>query len=360
MSNTNQTNIFDQIEAMGHEQVMFFNDNETGLKGIIGIHNTTLGPALGGTRVWKYDNEQAAINDVLRLSRGMTFKSSIIGINLGGGKAVIIDNPNAKKDEPFWRRYGKFVENLGGKYITAEDVGTSTQFMEYISMETKHVMGKPFYLGGSGDPSPVTAYGVYLGMKASQKKLTGNDSLEGKKILVQGVGHVGQFLIEHLNKENANIMIADINENNLKSVTSRYKAEVIDVNVVYDTDMDIYAPCALGATVNDNTIEKLKCSIISGAANNQLQDELVHGRRVKARGILYAPDFLINAGGVVNCYTEIDGYSKERTYGITENIYKQTLDIFNVADNSEKGTQEVALEIAMARINSIGKLRQVR
>jgi len=181
MSTENQSNIFDQIEAMGHEQVMFFNDNETGLKGIIGIHNTTLGPALGGTRVWKYDNEQAAINDVLRLSRGMTFKSSIIGINLGGGKAVIIDNPKAKKDEPFWRRYGKFVENLGGKYITAEDVGTSTQFMEYISMETKHVMGKPFYLGGGGDPSPVTAYGVYLGMKASQKKLTGNDSLEGKK-----------------------------------------------------------------------------------------------------------------------------------------------------------------------------------
>lgn len=360
MNNTNQTNIFDQIEAMGHEQVMFFNDNETGLKGIIGIHNTTLGPALGGTRVWKYDNEQAAISDVLRLSRGMTFKSSIIGINLGGGKAVIIDNPKAKKDEPFWRRYGKFVENLGGKYITAEDVGTSTQFMEYISMETKHVMGKPFYLGGSGDPSPVTAYGVYLGMKASQKKLTGNDSLAGKKILVQGVGHVGQYLIEHLNKENANIMIADINEDNLKSVTSRYKAEIIGVNDVYDADMDIYSPCALGATLNDDTIDKLKCSIVAGAANNQLQDELIHGRKIKEKGILYAPDFLINAGGVVNCYTEIDGYNKERTFSITDNIYQQTIDIFSAADNSEKGTQEVALEIAMARINSIGKIRQVR
>ena len=360
MSNSNQTNIFDQIEEMGHEQVMFFNDNETGLKGIIGIHNTTLGPALGGTRVWRYENEQSAINDVLRLSRGMTFKSSIIGINLGGGKAVIIDNPKAKKDEPFWRRYGKFVENLGGKYLTAEDVGTSTQFMEYISMETSHVMGKPFYLGGSGDPSPVTAYGVYLGIKASQKKLTGSDSLEGKKIMVQGVGHVGQYLIELLAKENAEILIADINEANLKNVTSKFKATVIGVNDVYVTDMDIYAPCALGATVNDTTIEKLKCSIIAGAANNQLQDEFIHGRRLKEKGILYAPDFLINAGGVVNCYTEIDGYNKERTYSITENIYKQTIDIFNTAENSEKGTQEVALEIAMERINSIGKIRQTR
>lgn len=360
MSNSNQTNIFDQIEAMGHEQVMFFNDNETGLKGIIGIHNTTLGPALGGTRVWRYENEQSAINDVLRLSRGMTFKSSIIGINLGGGKAVIIDNPKAKKDEPFWRRYGKFVENLGGKYITAEDVGTSTQFMEYISMETKHVMGKPFYLGGSGDPSPVTAYGVYLGIKASQKKLTGNDSLEGKKIMVQGAGHVGQFLIELLAKENAEILVADIKEENLKQVTSKFKASVIGVNDVYDADMDIYAPCALGSTLNDNTIDKLKCSIIAGAANNQLQDELIHGRKLKEKGILYAPDFLINAGGVVNCYTEIDGYNKDRTYSITENIYQQTIDIFNTADNSEKGTQEVALEIAMNRINSIGKIRQTR
>ncbi|MGB0885057.1 MAG: Glu/Leu/Phe/Val family dehydrogenase [Chitinophagales bacterium] len=360
MDNNKQTNVFDQIESMGHEQLMFFNDNETGLKGIIGIHNTTLGPALGGTRIWKYENEQAAINDVLRLSRGMTFKSSIIGINLGGGKAIIIDNPKAKKNEPFWRRYGKFVENLGGKYITAEDVGTNTQFMEYISMETKHVMGKPFYMGGSGDPSPVTAYGVYLGMKASQKKLTGNDSLTGKKIMVQGVGHVGQYLIELLAKENAEILIADINEDNLKSVTSNYKAEVIDVNNVYNTEMDIYAPCALGATVNDSTIDNLKCSIIAGAANNQLQDELIHGRKLKEKGILYAPDFLINAGGVVNCYTEIDGYSKEKTYGITDNIYQQTIDIFNAADNSEKGTQEVALEIAMERINSIGKIRQVR
>lgn len=360
MNNSNPTNVFDQIEALGHEQVMFFNDNETGLKGIIAIHNTTLGPALGGTRIWKYENEQAAINDVLRLSRGMTFKSSIIGINLGGGKAIIIDNPNAKKDEPFWRRYGKFVENLGGKYITAEDVGTNTQFMEYISMETKHVMGKPFYLGGSGDPSPVTAYGVYLGMKASQKKLTGNDSLAGKKILVQGVGHVGQYLIEHLNKENANILIADINENNIKTVTANYKVEVIDPSKVYETAMDIYSPCALGATINDQTVDALKCSIVAGAANNQLLDEKIHGRKLKERGVLYAPDFLINAGGVVNCYTEIDGYSKERTYGITENIYNQTLAIFDAAQQSEKGTQEVALEIALNRIQSIGKIRQIR
>lgn len=358
-NNQTKTNVFDQIEAMGHEQVMFFNDNETGLKGIIGIHNTTLGPALGGTRVWRYENEQEALTDVLRLSRGMTFKSSIIGINLGGGKAIIIDNPKAKKNEPFWRRYGKFVENLGGKYITAEDVGTSTQFMEYIAMETQHVMGKPFYMGGSGDPSPVTAYGVYLGIKASQKQRSGSDSLEGKKILVQGVGHVGQFLTEHLAKEGAKIMIADINENNIKSVTAKHKVDVIDVNDVYDADMDIYAPCALGATINDNTIDKLKCNIVAGAANNQLLDEKIHGRKLKEKGIIYAPDFLINAGGVVNCYTEIDGYNKEKSFSLTNNIYQQTLDVFSAANQSSKGTQEVALEIAMERINQIGKIKQV-
>ena len=345
---------------MGHEQVMFFNDESTGLKGIIGIHNTTLGPALGGTRLWRYENEQDAITDVLRLSRGMTFKSAISGINLGGGKAVIIDSDKATKGEAFWRRYGKFVDNLGGKYITAEDVGTNTQFMEYVSCETKHVAGVPEYLGGSGDPSPVTAYGVYLGMKAGQKALTGNDSLSGKKIAVQGVGHVGQYLINHLAKENADIYIADINEANIKLVTSKHKVTVVEPNDIYGIEMDIYAPCALGATINDTTLDILKCSIIAGAANNQLADEQKHGNALVKKGIIYAPDFLINAGGVINCFAEVEGYNEARAFGATEKIYTQTLSILERSASEQKSAHEVALEIAMDRINSIGKIRQTR
>lgn len=359
MKQTKSNSIFDTIESMGHEQIMFFNDNATGLKGIIGIHNTVLGPALGGTRVWKYKNENEAITDVLRLSRGMTFKSAISGINLGGGKAVIIDNPNARKDEPFWRRYGKFVNNLGGKYITAEDVGTNTKYMEWIADETSFVSGKPDYLGGGGDPSPVTAYGVYLGIKASQKKLSGSDALAGKKIAVQGVGNVGRHLIDFLVKDGAEIIISDINEANIKEVTAKHKVTVVEINEIYGVVADIYAPCALGASINDATIPQFKFSIIAGAANNQLEDEKLHGNMLKEKGIIYAPDFLINAGGVINCYAEVHGYNRERAFGNTENIYYQTLKVLNKSDESGKSSHEVALEIAMERIESIGKINQV-
>jgi leucine dehydrogenase len=353
-------NVFEKMENMEHEQLMFFNDNKTGLKGIIAIHNSVLGPALGGTRLWHYTNEQEALNDVMRLSRGMSFKSAISGIHLGGGKAVIIDNPKATKGEAYWRSYGKFVDNLGGKYITAEDVGTNTQFIEYISLETKHVAGKPSYLGGGGDPSPVTAYGVYLGMKAAQKQLSGSDSLMGKKIGVQGVGNVGQYLIDHLYKEGADIFISDINELNLKSVSSKYKVEVVAPKDIYGIDMDIYAPCALGASINDDTIPMLKCSVIAGAANNQLAEEDRHGDILKDKGIIYAPDFLINAGGVINCYIETVGYDRERAMIATEKIYSQTCAVLEYASKQNKNSQEVALEIAMNRIEDIGNIRQRR
>ena len=359
MSQNQPTSIFDALKNMGHEQIMCFNDEATGLKGVIGIHNTTLGPALGGTRVWKYNNEQEAINDVLRLSRGMTFKSAISGINLGGGKAVIIDHAGAKKDEAFWRRYGKFVNNLGGKYITAEDVGTNTQFMEWVSMETKHVAGKPDYLGGGGDPSPVTAYGVYLGMKAGQKKLTGSDSLSGLKISVQGVGNVGQYLVDHLVKEGAKVFISDINTANIDKVVNKHKVEVVAPENIYNLDVDIYAPCALGATLNDDTLPVLKCSVIAGAANNQLLDEKKHGDWLAEKGIVYAPDFLINAGGVINCYAEVHGYNEARAFGDTETIYNQTLKVLDKAMSQKRNVQEVAIEIAMERINAVGKINQV-
>ena len=342
-----------------HEQVVFCQDKSSGLKAIIAIHNTTLGPALGGTRMWNYNNEIEALNDVLRLSRGMTFKASISGLNLGGGKAVIIGDSYTQKSEALFRRFGKFVESLSGKYITAEDVGISPKDMEWVSMETKHVSGLPKTLGGSGDPSPVTAYGVYMGMKAAAKKQYGSDNLGGKKIVVQGVGHVGETLVKHLSNEGALVTIADINQDRVSSIAKEYGTLVVEGDAIYDTDMDIYAPCALGATLNDNTIERLKCSVIAGAANNQLQDEILHGRRLMEKGILYAPDFLINAGGLINVYREVTGTSEARAMELTENIYQTTTDIFNRSNAEGLTPQEAAMGIAKDRIEAIAKIKSV-
>lgn len=340
-----------------HEQVVYCNDPETGLKAIVAVHNTVLGPALGGTRMWHYKTEGEALNDVLRLSRGMTYKAAISGLNLGGGKAVIIGDNRKDKSEALFRKFGRFVNNLNGKYITAEDVGTSTKDMEYIAMETKHVTGLPESMGGGGDPSPVTAYGVYMGMKASAAFAWGNDSLAGKKILVQGVGHVGENLVKNLVKENAVVYITDINEEQLKKVSSEYKAQVVAADKIFDLDIDIYAPCALGATLNTENINKLKCSVIAGAANNQLADENIHGPMLIDRGIIYAPDFLINAGGLINVYSELIGYNRQRALTQTEHIYNVTLDIFRKATKEGISTQQAAIQMAEKRIRDIGKVK---
>jgi leucine dehydrogenase len=342
--------VFAMIEPMEHEQVMFFNDKETGLKGIIAVHNTVLGPSLGGCRIWNYDNESDALWDVLRLSRGMTFKSSISGINLGGGKAVIIGNPKVKRDEAFWRRFGKFVDSLNGKYITAEDVGTSTEVMSIVMQETKHVTGKPISAGGTGDPSPSTAYGVFLGLKASVKEAFGTDNLEGKKVAVQGVGHVGHGLVGHLTKAGAKVFITDINKVNLEATAKEFNSTVVGPHEIYDLDVDVYAPCALGATVNSDTIATLRCAVIAGAANNQLADENLHGQMLLDKGILFAPDFLINAGGVINCYREVHNLSEVETKQHIENIYTRTLDIFKKSKAEKIPTQEAAIKMAVERI----------
>ncbi len=358
LEKTNQLSVFDQVTNMGHEQVVYCYDEATGLKAIIGIHNTVLGPALGGTRIWQYQSEEAALKDVLRLSRGMTFKNAISGLNLGGGKAVIIGDAASIKSEALFRRFGRFVESLSGRYITAEDVNMKTTDIEYVAMETKNVAGLPEVLGGGGDPSPVTAFGTYMGMKATVKKAYGNDRLEGKKIGVQGVGQVGKYLVDYLKKENAKVYISDINDQKLAAVSKVHGATVIAEEDFYDLDMDIYAPCALGATLNDQTLQKLKCKVVAGAANNQLADEKVHGKLLDEKGILYAPDFLINAGGVMNCYAEyVGGYKREKVYKQAEKIYDITTNILDTAKRDGITTHEAALSLALQRIKDIGNVK---
>jgi leucine dehydrogenase len=359
VKNIEDTNLIEnpviaQMSKYNHEQLLFCNDNATGLKAIIAVHNTVLGPALGGTRMWMYANEMEALNDVLRLSRGMTYKNSISGLNLGGGKAVIIGDSRSMKSEALFRRFGKFVNSLAGKYITAEDVGISPTDMTWVSMETEHVVGLP---GKSGDPSPVTAHGTYVGMKACAKEQFGSDSLSGKKIAVQGVGHVGEYLVAALAKENAEIFISDIHEPSLKRVAETYGAKVVGLDEIYDIDMDIYAPCALGATVNDDTLSRLKCSIIAGAANNQLKNESEHGVAVMDKGMIYAPDFALNAGGVINCYSEVKGFSSEWAMGKAEDIYETIANIVKRSKTEGVPTYQIANKMAEERIAAIGNVK---
>ena len=345
--------LFAGLETTQHEQIVFCQDNATGLKAIIAVHNTVLGPGLGGTRFWYYAHEKDAVRDALRLSRGMTYKASVAGLNLGGAKAVIIGDPKTMKSEALMRKFGRFVENLNGKYITAEDVGTTTRDMEYVAMETDHVVGLPESMGGGGDPSPVTAYGVYMGIKASAKQAYGNDSLAGKSVAVMGIGKVGMHLCEYLHKEGVKIYVADINDGALKYAADHFGAIPVSADDMLGLEVDIFAPCALGAILNDNTLPKLKCQIIAGAANNQLEDEVIHGNILKERGIIYAPDFVINAGGLINVYSEYNGYVREQAMSQTENIYNTILDIYKMADAHGLNNQQAAIKHAEKRIHDM-------
>lgn len=343
--------VFGQVSFDGHEQVVFCNDKDTGLKAIIGIHNTVLGPALGGTRMWNYANEWEALNDVLRLSRGMSFKSSISGLNLGGGKAVIIGDAKTQKTPELMRKFGEYVNSLSGKYITAEDVGMETKDMDTVREVTQYVTGISEEKGGSGNPSPITAYGVFMGLKAATKYRFGSDNLEGKKVLVQGIGHVGEVLVQHLTESGAIVTIADINEDRLHAVGQKYGAKIFTGEDLYSAEVDIYAPCALGATINDATIHKIQAKVIAGAANNQLANEEIHGAILKDKGILYAPDFLINAGGVINVYSELANLTRAQVMEKTENIYNTSLEIFKFAETNNITTHQAAMSIAQKRID---------
>ncbi len=352
--------IFENMGKRGHEEVVFCQDRDTGLKAIVAIHNTTIGPALGGCRMWNYESEADALKDVLRLSRGMSYKAAIAGLNLGGGKAVIIGNSKKEKNEILFRSFGRFVQGLAGRYITAEDVGTSVKDMEWVRMETRYVTGISRALGGSGDPSPVTALGTCSGIKAAVKKQLGKDSLNDLKICVQGLGHVGYHLCRYLHREGVKLVVTDINKDLVNRVVNEFDASVINSKDLYGADVDIYAPCALGATLNSQTIPKLKCSIVAGAANNQLKKEDEHSTMLKNRGILYAPDYAINAGGLINVANEIEGYNRERAFTqAKEGIYDTLITIFNQAENDNVTTHMAALKVAKKRISDVSKLKNV-
>ena len=349
--------IFKELNSRGHEQIAFFNDPYSGLKGIAAIHNTTLGPALGGCRMWNYKTEEEAIIDVLRLSKGMTYKASIAGLNLGGGKAVIIGDPKKDKTEKLFRSFGRFVEGLGGRYITAEDVGTNIHDMENVKIETNYVTGIAKSLGGSGDPSPVTAFGVYMGIKASVKEKLNKSSLNGLRISVQGLGHVGTHLVELLNKDGAEILVTDIDKKRINYIVEKYGCQYIDPKDIINQDVDIYAPCALGATINKDSIPHLRCKIIAGGANNVLQEADRDSQLLTKKNILYAPDYVINAGGLINVANELEGYDKEKAFNQAEKIYDTLMGVFKRAKKESITTTEAASLQAEDRIKKIATLK---
>src|SRR2546430_155819 len=298
--------LFDTLAEMGHEEVVMCSDPSVGYKGILAVHSTKLGPALGGTRFWQYATDEEAITDALRLSRAMTYKNAVAGLHLGGGKSIIIGDNKTKDREPLFRAHGRHVESLGGRYITAEDVGTSTADMEFIRAETSHVTG---LMGKSGDPSPVTAFGVYRGINACAKHHYGSDSPSGETIAIQGAGNVGYHLAGLLYKEGAKLIVTDIDAGRVQRVVQECQATAVAADAIYGQQDDIFAPCALGAIINDETIPQLKVEIVAGGANNVLAEER-HGDELEAKGILYAPDYVINGGGLINVNAELDRWSR--------------------------------------------------
>ncbi len=346
--------VFRELTKREHEQVLFTYEPASGYRGIIAIHDTTLGPSLGGCRFWNYESEEEALIDVLRLSRAMSYKASVAGLNLGGGKSVIIGDNSVKRREMIFRAHGRAVESLHGRYITAEDVGTSVEDMDYVHMETEYVVG---IAGRSGDPSPVTAYGVYRGMKACAQKRYGDDSLKDKSVAIQGVGHVGYYLCENLAAEGTKLFVTDIHEEKVGNVVEDFGAEAVATDDIIEVDANIFAPCALGAVISEETIPKLKVDIIAGAANNQLatpdDDQLL-----KQRGILYAPDYVINAGGLINVYSELAGWSTDRSKRKAGEIYSTLLAIFKVAEEQKLTSRDAANHIAERRIELVGKLHR--
>jgi len=346
--------LFALLEEHEHEQVSLVYEPSSGYRGIIAIHDTTLGPALGGTRFWNYSNDREALIDCLRLARGMTYKAAVSGLNLGGGKSVIIGDNKIRNREPIFRAHGRHVKALGGRYITAEDVGTSVGDMEFIKAETNHVTG---LIGKSGDPSPVTAFGIYRGIKACAHHRYGDDALNGKVVAIQGCGHVGYYLASLLYKEGAELIATDIDPLKLKTVVDDYRAQAVAPDDIYGVQANIFAPCALGGIINDQTLPRLKVDIVAGGANNQLAEER-HGDMLEERGITYAPDYVINAGGLVNVNAELEGWTMERARNKAGEIYDTLLMLFDIASEEGIPSYLAADRLAERRIAAIAKVRQ--
>ncbi len=344
--------VFSQITEMRHEQLVFCYDETSGYRGIIAIHDTTLGPALGGTRFWNYQSEEEAVFDVLRLARGMTYKNAVAGLNLGGGKAVIFGDNRTTRREMIFRAHGRFVESLGGRYITAEDVGTSTADMDFVHMETGYVAGLE---NKSGDPSPVTARGVFRAIQASARVRWGSESVDGRTVIVQGLGNVGHFLCRELNAAGAKLVVTDIDSTRVERAVSEFAAKPVDPAAIYAQQGDIFAPCALGGIVNDDTIPQLKVEIIAGGANNQLL-ETRHGDELEGRGILYAPDYVANAGGVINVYGEVAGWTRDRALRKADEIFNTTLGVFEIAREQGIPSYVAADRLAQRRLEAVGEL----
>ena len=348
-------NIFDYLKEYDYEQVVFCQDKHSCLKAIIGIHDTTLGPALGGTRIWDYKSEEEALIDVLRLSRGMTYKNAAAGLNLGGGKAVIIGDPEKIKSEELFRTFGRFVEGLGGRYITAEDMNAGTKDMAYINEETDHVVGLE---GKSGNPSPVTAFGIFRGILAAVGEVYGTENLKGKSVAVQGLGAVGYGVCEYLYKAGAELFVTDIRKDSIERVVNDFGAKSVEPDEIYSVDCDVFSPCAMGAIINDFTVDKLKCKIVAGSANNQLA-EIKHGDMLMEKDILYVPDYVINSGGVINVYEEMKGYNKEKAMNRAAGIYDIVKKIIEIAKRDGIPTYKAADRMAEERIASIARVNKI-
>ncbi len=351
--------IFDYMTEYDYENVFLCQDKSLDFKAIIAIHDTTLGPACGGVRLWHYDNEMAAFEDCLRLARGMTYKYAAAGVNCGGGKAVIIGDPDRTDRESCFRVLGKFINRLGGRYWTGEDVGTTLEDMEYIRMETEYVITLPTYLGGAGAISPMTAFGTIRAMQACAKKVWGSDDLSHRKIAVQGLGNVGASLVEQLTDLGAVLTVTDIDPARVTALTNRLPITAVEPEAIYDADCDIHAPAALGATINDNTIPRLKCKIVCGPANNQLS-EARHGDELEKRNIVYAPDYIVNAGGTIYDTDRlgVGGVSHKRGKAKVGRIYHNMELVFAIADRDKIPTYQAADRLAEERLTSISRVKK--
>ena len=347
--------MFDEL-AREYEEVVFFHDPPTGLRAIVAIHSTTLGPSLGGTRFYPFESEQEALRDVLRLARGMTYKAAAAGLDLGGGKAIIIGDPKRIKSEELLRAYGRFIETLGGRYITAEDIGTNRDDMDMIRRETRYVTGVSPELGGSGDPSPVTAYGVFLGMTACAEEAWQEHRLEGRRVAVQGVGKVGYHVVKHLVEAKASVVVSDVDVDAVGRVVRDFGVDTAEPDKIHAQECDIFAPCAMGGIIRDDTIPELKCRVVAGSANNQL-DRPEHGEALAEMGILYAPDYVINAGGLINVSDELQGYNPKRAKARVENIYRTIREIFHIARDRHISSSAAADRYAEERIGKVGRVR---